>query len=92
MKWSKINARSPTPCSASCNQQQHVALQVGQFLLQFSDNLPRSKQEGQAQTVDLHTLSVKEARAAVLCVLCNIQVRRLDPLLRNSLLTPLLRV
>ncbi|KAL3142638.1 hypothetical protein ABBQ38_002947 [Trebouxia sp. C0009 RCD-2024] len=48
---------------------------VGQFLLQFSDNLTRSKQEGQAQSVDLHTLSVKEARAAVLCVLCNIQER-----------------
>ena len=47
-------------------------LQVGEFLLQFSDNL--SKQDGQAETVDLHTLSAKEARAAVLCVLCNIQV------------------
>lgn len=49
-------------------------LQVGEFLLQFSNNLSKSKQDGQAETVDLHTLNVKEARAAVLCVLCNIQV------------------
>ena len=47
---------------------------MGEFLLQFSDNLSKSKRLGQAETVDLHTLSAKEARAAVLCVLCNIQV------------------
>ena len=42
-------------------------MQVGKSLLQC-------KQEGQAEAVDLHTLSAKEARAAVLCVLRNIQV------------------
>ena len=43
--------------------------QVGNFLLQH-------KQEGQKENVDLHSLSAKEARAAVLCILCNIQVSR----------------
>ncbi len=42
-------------------------VQVGNFLLQY-------KREGQKESVDLHSLSAKEARAAVLCVLCNIQV------------------
>lgn len=42
-------------------------VQVGKSLLQC-------KQEEQAEMVDLHTLSAKEARAAVLCVLRNIQV------------------
>lgn len=41
---------------------------VGDFLIQ-------SKQEGKKEIVDLHNLSAKEARAAVLCVLCNIQER-----------------
>ena len=45
----------------------YLFLQVGDFLIQ-------SKQEGKKEIVDLHNLSAKEARAAVLCVLCNIQV------------------
>lgn len=47
--------------------------QVGNFLLQH-------KQEGQKENVDLHSLSAKEARAAVLCILCNIQVCQAFPL------------
>jgi formate/nitrite transporter FocA (FNT family) len=42
-------------------------VQVGSFLLQH-------EQEVQRESVDLHSLSAKEARAAVLCILCNIQV------------------
>ncbi|KAA6424792.1 MAG: hypothetical protein FRX49_04966 [Trebouxia sp. A1-2] len=41
---------------------------VGSFLLQH-------EQEVQRESVDLHSLSAKEARAAVLCILCNIQER-----------------
>ena len=63
---------------------------MGQFLLHFSNNLSESKQAGQAETVDLHTLSVKEARAAVLCVLCNIQVCRLAPVHKDLFLTSLM--
>ena len=42
--------------------------------MQVGDSLIQYKQEGKKEIVDLHKLSAKEARAAVLCVLCNIQV------------------
>ena len=76
---SNLMRSTPLPASNDsanlfCPLQLLHLLQVGEFLLQFSDHLSKSKQDGQAETVDLHTLSVKEARAAVLCVLCNIQV------------------
>lgn len=78
-------SQKPYTLFGQLQQRVHVLVQVGQFLLQFSNNLARSKQEGQAETVDLHALSVKEARAAVLCVLCNIQVGSLCPLARGVL-------
>ena len=42
--------------------------------VQVKTHLLDHQKEGQLETVDLHSLSAKEARAAVLCVLANIQV------------------